>query len=130
MIFTDETSVQKGNVRGKRRVWRKKDKTYHNHVITCWWKGFLEFMWWSCFLYDEKGPYYIWEKQTAKEKQECEEDLNARNAACIKECRKKFKAEQREKRRTRQGHRGVEAMFTYNEHQGGYVLKKGRGKIN
>ena len=45
VIFTDETSVQMGAVRGKRRVWRKKDETFHPHVVTRRWKGFSEFMW-------------------------------------------------------------------------------------
>jgi len=58
VIFTDEISVTKGQ-RGKRRVWRKKDETYYDHVIARRWKGFSEFMWWSAFTYDEKGPYHI-----------------------------------------------------------------------
>jgi hypothetical protein len=45
VIFSDETSVQLGGVRGKRRVWRKKGKTYHHHCTTRRWKGFSEFMW-------------------------------------------------------------------------------------
>lgn len=36
VIFTDETSVQKGSVRGKRRVWRLPKETHHKHVITRW----------------------------------------------------------------------------------------------
>jgi hypothetical protein len=59
VIFTDETSVQKGSVRGKRRVWRKESERFHGDVITRRWKGFSEFMWWSCFTYDEKGPFHI-----------------------------------------------------------------------
>ena len=45
VIWTDETSVQLGAVRGKRRVWRKSDEAFHPHVITRRWKGFSEFMW-------------------------------------------------------------------------------------
>ena len=59
VIWTDETSVQLGGVRGRRRCWRKKDEAYHDHVVTRRWKGFKEFIWWSCFLYNKKGPYYI-----------------------------------------------------------------------
>ncbi len=44
VIFTDETSVQKGE-RGRKRVWRKKDETFHIHVIRRRWKGYSEFMW-------------------------------------------------------------------------------------
>jgi hypothetical protein len=64
VIWTDETSVQLGSVRGKRRIWRKPDEVFYEHVVVEWWKGFQEFMWWSAFLYDKKGPYYIWPKET------------------------------------------------------------------
>jgi hypothetical protein len=45
VIFSDETSIQLGGVRGKRRVWRRRDEAYHPHVIAYKWKGFQEFMW-------------------------------------------------------------------------------------
>jgi hypothetical protein len=38
-------------------------------------------MWWSCFSYNEKGLYYIWEAETAAEKKASIADLAARNAA-------------------------------------------------
>jgi len=44
VVFTDETSVQLGGVRGRRRVWRKADEVFHTHVIRQRWKGFSEFM--------------------------------------------------------------------------------------
>ncbi len=44
VIWSDETSVQLGGVRGRRRVWRTKEETYHSHVVVRRWKGFSEFM--------------------------------------------------------------------------------------
>ena len=44
VIWTDETSVQMGGVRGKRRVWRKPGEAFHPYVIVRRWKGFQEFM--------------------------------------------------------------------------------------
>jgi hypothetical protein len=44
VIFIDETSVQLGGIRGKRRVWRTTKEVYHPHVIKRRWKGFKEFM--------------------------------------------------------------------------------------
>ena len=44
MILLDETSVILGGVRGKRRVWRKKEETYHPHIVVRRWKGRKEFM--------------------------------------------------------------------------------------
>ena len=38
-------------------------------------------MWWSCFTWYEKGPYYIWEDKTLEERREAKEDLAARNRA-------------------------------------------------
>ncbi len=81
VIFTDETSVQKGGVRGRRRVWRLKEETHNPHVIARRWKGFSEFMWWSCFSWDSKGPYHIWEKETKAEKEACKIDIETRNRA-------------------------------------------------
>ena len=45
VIWTDETSIQLGSIRGKRRIWRKPDEAYHQHVVVERWKGFQEFMW-------------------------------------------------------------------------------------
>jgi hypothetical protein len=72
--------VFSGAVRGKKRVRRKPDEAFHPHVITRRWKGFSEFMWWSCFTYDEKGPFHVWEEETKEEKEACKKDLASRNA--------------------------------------------------
>lgn len=79
VIFLDETSVVLGGVRGKRRVWRKKEETYYPHVVVRRWKGRKEFMWWSCFSWDHKGPYHIWEKETAAERKAMQADLKRLN---------------------------------------------------
>ena len=81
VIWTDETSVQLGGVRGRRRCWRKKDEVYHDYVVIYQWKGFKVFIWWSCFLYNKKGLYYIQEEETAAEKKACKADITARNTA-------------------------------------------------
>ena len=81
VIFSNETSVQLGGVRGRRRVQRRRDEAYHLHVIARRQKGFQEFIQWSCFSYDEKGPYHIWEVETADEKKAATADLTARNTA-------------------------------------------------
>jgi hypothetical protein len=44
VIFSDETSIQLGGFRGRRRVWRKLDEAYRKHVIRRRWKGFSEFI--------------------------------------------------------------------------------------
>ena len=80
IIQTDETSVQLRGVRGRRRVWRRKDEAYYKHVIARCQKGFKEFIQQSYFLYDKKGPFHIQEEETPAEKKACQKDLKARNA--------------------------------------------------
>ena len=62
-------------------MWRMKEEVHHVHVISRRWKGFSEFMWWSAFSYDKKGPYHIWEKETKEEKAAYKADIDARNRA-------------------------------------------------
>jgi hypothetical protein len=87
VIFTDETAVQLGGVRGKRRVWRKADETHYPHCIKRRWKGFKEFMFWGCFSW-YKGPCHIWVPETTAKKKACLEDLRKRNTE-VEELNKK-----------------------------------------
>jgi hypothetical protein len=129
VIFTDETSVQMGGVRGKRRVWRKADEAYHPHVIKRRWKGFKEFMFWGAFSYDKKGPCHIWKNETAAEKKARVADLDERNAKREAADRKKWEDEVEEKRRgvKKPGRRPT---WKHTEERGAFVVKKGRGGIN
>jgi hypothetical protein len=67
-------------VRGKRRVWRLPGEAYYKHIIRRCWKGFFEFMFWGASSYDKKGPCHVWEPETAQEKRDRKEDLDARNS--------------------------------------------------
>jgi hypothetical protein len=49
IIWSDEISVILGHRRGAVRVWRASNEAYNPTVIRRRWKGFSEFMWWSCF---------------------------------------------------------------------------------
>jgi len=84
VIWTDETAVVGGNVRGKRRIWRRADEAHDKTCIVVRWKGFSSFMWWSCFTYDRKGPYYVWPDETKEMKQKCEDDLKEWNEKTYK----------------------------------------------
>jgi hypothetical protein len=131
VIWSDETSVQMGGVRGRRRVWRKADEAHHNHVIARRWKGFSEFMWWSCFSYDKKGPFHIWEDETDEEKKACKQDLADRNAAKYED--DKLEWELGVGGIGRMGTRnkpGRKPVFKHNEETGAYILHPGKGGIN
>jgi hypothetical protein len=65
VIWLDETSVVLNYRCGSFRVWRKADEAFTKLVVRERWKGYTEFMFWSCFLYDYKGPLYIWRPETA-----------------------------------------------------------------
>jgi Transposase/DDE superfamily endonuclease len=131
VIFSDETSVQLGGVRGKRRVWRKKEETFHEHVIQRRWKGFSEFMWWSCFSYYEKGPYHIWEPETLAEKKACQADLAARNRERYEEDRLAWEAQNALHRlHATRSQTGPRAAFKHTKETGAFVLEEGKGGIN
>lgn len=131
VIFSDETSVVLGGVRGRRRVWRKIEETFHPHVVVRRWKGKQEFMWWSCFSYDKKGPYHIWEAETKAEKKAMEKDLEERNAARFEEDKMKWELENAMERiHITRNQPGRKAQFKHTEETGAYVVKDGKGGIN
>jgi hypothetical protein len=131
VIFSDETSVQLGGIRGRRRVWRKNNEAYHHHVTVRRWKGFSEFIWWSCFSYDEKGPYHIWTEETPAEKAACKKDLKARNSARYSSDLAKWELEDAMRRiHITRNQPGARAQFKHTEATGAYVLKDGKGGIN
>jgi DDE superfamily endonuclease len=131
VIFSDETSVQMAAVRGKRRVWRKKEETYHPHVVARRWKGFSDFMWWSCFSYDEKGPYHIWEDETLAKKRSCKADLAARNAERYKKDKEDWEMVYSiERLHATRAQSGPKAQFKHTEKTGAYILNEGKGGVN
>jgi hypothetical protein len=98
-------------------------------------KGFSEFLFWGSFSYDKKGPRHVWEKQTAKEKKEMKEDLDARNSLREKADRQKWEKEQKKWLREYikvHGRRpgGTRKVWVHNEENGAFVVKKGRHGIN
>ena len=79
VIWTDETSVVVGHRRGSFRVWRTPEERVVKSVIRERFKGYSDFMWWSCFTYDNKGPYHIWKPETAAQKKKAQEVIDALN---------------------------------------------------
>jgi transposase len=75
VIWSDETSVVLGHRRGAVRVWRASNEAYDSTVVRRRWKGFSEFMWWSCFSWDRKGPCHIWRAQTDAERKKDDLEL-------------------------------------------------------
>ena len=88
-------------------------------------------MWWSCFTWYEKGPYHIWEKETAAEKKECKKDLAAHNIAHYEKDLANWEAVQviHQLYATR-GQTGGRAQFRHDEDYGAFVQKDGKGGID
>jgi transposase len=135
VIFSDETAVQLGGTRGKRRVWRLPGEAYNKHCIRRRWKGFSEFMFWGCFSYEKRGPCHIWEKETVQQKKDRKADLDTRNSLIEKANKQKWEKQQRKWLRewTKAYGRkpgGVRKVWKYNEETGAFVVKNRRGGIN
>src|SRR6266536_1446753 len=88
-------------------------------------------MWWSCFTYNEKGPFYIWEDETKEEKEACKKDLEARNALRYESDKSNWEIETGMRRlRATTTISGRKPQFKHDENTGAYVLKEGKGGIN
>lgn len=130
MIWSDETSVTWGGQRGRIRVWRTKDEAYNYHYIRRRWKGFKQFMWWSCFSYDEKGPYHIWEDETPKQK-EAKKWMDEMNARLEPECRLEWEIETGMRRlNIRRNVGGPKPKWRFTEKTGKLERKASRGGID
>ena len=79
VIWSDETSVVLLHRRGGYKIWRKADEAFVRSCIRERWKGYSEFMFWSCFTYDQKGPCHIWQPETKQEKEESKRVLEEMN---------------------------------------------------
>ena len=130
VIFTDETSVQMGGVRGKRRVWRTPEEAYHKHIIKRRYKGFKEFMFWAAFSYDKKGPCHIWDDETPEEKLACKIDLDTRNAARLDDDKAMWELNSGVERVGLRNKPGRKPKFTHTEATGAYIRRKGAGGID
>lgn len=93
VIWSDETSVLLGHRRGGYRIWRRSDEAFVKSAIRPRWKGYSEFMFWGCFTYDKKGPFHIWQPETAKEKKAADEALEVLNASLEAEARLRWELE-------------------------------------
>ena len=83
MIFTDETSVILGEIRGRCRVTRTKDEEWDPTCLEKAFKTYSTFMFWGSIAWGWKGPCTIYEKETpaartASIKQLAEEDISRR----------------------------------------------------
>ena len=95
-------------------------------MVTRRWKGFSEFIWWSCFSWYAKGPYHIWELETKAEREAYLKDLAARNAARYELDKMEWELSYSLERIQLRGNRpGPRARFNHAKN-GAYILEEGR----
>lgn len=130
VIWTDETSVILGHRRGSKRVWRRVDERFHNHVIRRRWKGVKEFMFWGAFSYYEKGPYHIWKDESAKEKKAAKADLEARNSLTEAAHKEMWELETGMRRVGLKNKPGKKPVWKYTKETGAAVREGRQGGID
>jgi hypothetical protein len=89
---------------------------------------------WSAFLYNKKGPYYIWPKETDSVRKEREKQqeiclTNWNKARYAKDLASWELTKPMSRLRVRNNVPGRKSVFRYNEN-GVYVLKDRKGGIN
>ena len=80
VVYTDEISVRVGESRGQIWVTRKDDEAYYKDCLDVRYRGYTELMFWAAYTSKMKGPTYMFDKETAAERDEAKEDLADRNA--------------------------------------------------
>lgn len=130
VVWSDETSVVLGAIRGKRRVWRRTRESEDGTCISRRWKGFKSFMFWASFTYDAKGPCYVWPNQNAKMKAKYKAMMDKYNAEHEAEDREKWELETAMRRMgIARNKGGPKPKWVYNEKTGKQV-RKGKGGID
>jgi hypothetical protein len=130
IIWTDETSVVLGHRRNGSRLWRTKEDRYNLTVIRPRWNGTSEFIFWSCFTYDKKGPYHIWKKEMTQEKKQAQKELDRINAELEPQLKSIWELQTGMRWLQLRGVGGPKPSFKINKANGAVVRDKGKGGID
>jgi len=93
VVWSDETSVVLGQIRGKRRIWRLPKERYDKHVTKRRHKGYKSFMFWACFSWYMRGPCYCWPDEKKAMTKKYQAQMDAYNKAHEAEDRQKWELE-------------------------------------
>ena len=80
VVWTDETPVKVGEIRGQVWVTRKNDEAYHKDCLNVAFKKYTDLQYWACYTKELKGPYHFFARETTDEKKEAGEALQAINS--------------------------------------------------
>lgn len=77
--FTDEMSIEIGGLFGVSYVWREKDECWNDDCVSVKKKQGATVMCWGMIGWGWKGPLYIWEAETKKEREEAVSQIASLN---------------------------------------------------
>lgn len=132
MIWIDETSIILGHRRGSIKVWRTISEGRHpvTGTIRTRWNGASEFMWWSYYSYDYKGPFHIWKAETAAEKTAAQKAIDALNAVLEPLAKAEWEITNGTRRIGLRNLPGIAPTWKFTKKTGAYVREKGKGGID
>jgi len=127
VIWTDETSVLLGHRRGGYRLWRKSNERVTRSVIRPRWKGYSEFMFWGCFTYKEKGPCYIYPRETVEMRKRALGRVDKLNEIMEPLKKVEWEASEQERRQKLKRKPGKPCTWKWNKENGKLERSKGGG---
>ncbi len=130
LVWSDETSVVLGAMRGKRRIWRRPwEKNFHSCTWRRW-KGFMTFMFWACFTWAKKGPCYCWPNETSAMTAKYKKMMDIYNEAHEEEDRENWELETKMRRMKLKGVGGRKPTWKYTAKTGKQERKGKSGGID
>jgi len=83
--FTDEMSIEIGGLYGPSTVWREKAEKRHDDCVGVKKKRGNPVMCWGMISWNCKGPFWVWEQETEKEKANAMKAIKVYNINCTVE---------------------------------------------
>jgi hypothetical protein len=118
VVWSDETSVELGSKRGKRRIWRRPNEVCEEYVIRRRWKGHSVFMFWGCFTWLKKGPCHIWKEKSPAMTKKYDIIMAKYNEGTKKQARQEWELQNGLKRLGLRIKPGRKPVFKFNKKRG------------
>ena len=87
-------------------------------------------MFWGCFLYDKKGPYYIWQLETAAERKNAQAVIDKLNEELEPRMREEWELNTGIRRIGLRNRPGLKPGWKFTEVTGKLVRNQGHGGID
>ena len=127
VIQLDETSVVLLYCAGGYRIWRSSKEALVKSAIRERWKGYSEFIFQGYFSYNKKGPFYIWQPETATERKKADIALAKLNKELEPIMRTQWELNIGMARMGLRNQRGKKPQWKWNKENGKLTRGKGKG---